>query len=666
MNIKRILCIAVAAVMVFAMLPAAALAGGIVDAYAENAKLALLDTVWAELEAVENELLPVASQKTEVVIAVYNAALNNSRIDAGSLSELSSNGFFFTVDGMCCAYDYRARNSEHLSAVDERLLSSVKAAAEKVVGVKEGVGSSNVLLVGPNYKEDLSEAGYYDSSFTDQYMNEINSIGAVTGGSVTILGGHNATGPAIAAAYPSCGVVIYDSHGGALNGTSYLCLTTNTGITTTDYNNGWAYNAGSAAYIDGRYIQHHITGTLPNTIVWMAICQGMKASGNGTTGTALLAAGAGCVYGYSQNVTFAGDYVYEETFWNEMKAGATVKDALTVMKYVHGIPDPYGTAYPIVMSPVDPFPSNPDAAQNVNCELRIVPDVELESWNMQESVIAYRGFSTTVEFERIPEDANNYSLVWSTANGSVAQVFGTFNKVIISGVSLGSTTVSAAVIKNGQQVGTVSCEVSVIEPPALNEAVNVEGGTLNFTSTTSNYPWATGVVDGVPVAASGNAGVDNSTSTMQLVLQMEAGEQLTFRWKASSEDDYDFLKFYVNNTQFGDSLSGETEWATVTYTAAASGTYTFQWRFIKDQYVGSYDDCGYVDDVRYIRNITPGSGDVNLDGFVTSEDALLALRYAMGMQDLSAEQIAQGDVNGDGQVTAEDALIILRRGMGIS
>ena len=147
---------------------------------------------------------------------------------------------------------------------------------------------------------------------------------------------------------------------------------------------------------------------------------------------------------------------------------------------------------------------------------------------------------------------------------------------------------------------------------------------------------------------------------------MKAGETMSFDWKVSSESNYDFLYFFVNGTQNGSGISGTTNWATNTYTAPSDGTYNFEWRYTKDTSVSSGSDCGYVDNVYYVSSITPGDGDVNLDGFVTSEDALLALRYAMGMQDLSAEQIAQGDVNGDGQVTAEDALIILRRGMGIS
>ena len=157
---------------------------------------------------------------------------------------------------------------------------------------------------------------------------------------------------------------------------------------------------------------------------------------------------------------------------------------------------------------------------------------------------------------------------------------------------------------------------------------------------------------------SGNAGVNNSTSTMQLVLQMQAGEQLTFSWKASTEDNYDYLKFYVNNSQYGQSLTGNTDWMSVTYTAATTGTYTFQWRHIKDNYVGSYNDCGYVRDVSYVSAVTPG--DVDNNGVVNSMDALAILRYSMDLMDLNAQQLAAADYNGDGVVNSMDALAILR------
>ena len=667
MSIKKIISIALCALMALALIPCAALAEGIAYEANEARGMKRWDNVWAVLDPVEAEMMALGANRAEVTLAVYKAALNCPLIDEGSITDLDDNEFTFTTDGMLGGYNYRVRNYDKAPArANTSAINHVdpSAAAARVSNAKNGPtgGAKDVLLVGPYYGAD--------STFTDQYKEEALSLAAATGGERVMLSHTQATGPNIASNYHDKAIVIYDSHGNCISSknTSYLDLTTSNGLTTSDYSNGWAYNGGSFWGIDGRYIQNHATGTITNTFVWMAICEGMKVQGRGTTGTALLAAGCAAVYGYSQSVTFAGDYEYEATFWNEMKDGATAAEALEVMKATHGIPDPYGDAYPILMSPVDAFPSNPDGAQSVICDWTMYPTepVDLESWSLSsEAVTVYETFSDIVKFEKIPDNATLYELVWHSEDESIATAEGNNRKVRITGVSAGVTNIYAEVIVDGDVIGIANCSVNVLRTPTLSEAASAPSNLLNFTSTTSNYPWSTNFVDGEPVAKSGNVGVNNSTSTMQLVLQMEAGEQLTFRWKASSEDDYDFLKFYVNNTQFGDSLSGETEWATVTYTAAANGTYTFQWRFIKDQYVGSYDDCGYVDDVRYIRNITPGSGDINADGSVDSVDALLALRYSMQMQELDAEQLARADVNGDGVVDASDALLILRAGMNI-
>ena len=58
-------------------------------------------------------------------------------------------------------------------------------------------------------------------------------------------------------------------------------------------------------------------------------------------------------------------------------------------------------------------------------------------------------------------------------------------------------------------------------------------------------------------------------------------------------------------------------------------------------------------------------GDVNLNGVVEIDDALLALRYTMHLVELNEEQLFQGDVNADGQVKLPDALLILRYAMGL-
>ena len=58
-------------------------------------------------------------------------------------------------------------------------------------------------------------------------------------------------------------------------------------------------------------------------------------------------------------------------------------------------------------------------------------------------------------------------------------------------------------------------------------------------------------------------------------------------------------------------------------------------------------------------------GDVDGDGEVTAADALLALRYVMGLAELDEAQLAQADVNGDGEVTIVDSLLIQRYAMGV-
>ena len=58
-------------------------------------------------------------------------------------------------------------------------------------------------------------------------------------------------------------------------------------------------------------------------------------------------------------------------------------------------------------------------------------------------------------------------------------------------------------------------------------------------------------------------------------------------------------------------------------------------------------------------------GDANGDGAVDSSDALLLLRYAMGLISIDPQFLEACDMNGDGSVSADDALIVLRSVMGV-
>ena len=461
MKIRKLLAAALVLVMVLAAVPVVSLANTIDAALYETRQLSKLETTWTALEAVEADAVAKGCTREEVIKAVYEAALNLEYVDSDSFSDFTKDGFFFTIDGMYSAYSYRLHNSPTLNrdkAEESAYIYTVtpdfqvvKTSASDLRGSNCGsAGSPNVLLVGPNYNESCTTPGYYDSSFTDQYMTEAQSIANATGGTCTMLGGHNATGPNIAAAYTNKGVVIYDSHGSQSGTSSYLCLTTNTGITTTDYNNGWAVAYGSSeAWIDGRYIQNHISGSLSNCFVWMAICEGMKKAGKGTTGTALLAAGAGGVYGYSQSVSFTGDYKYETVFWNNMKNGATVASAITVMKNQYGVPDPVsgGDAYPIVMSAVDSFPSNPDANQTVYCDWELFGTSEPEPITSVTvaDVNVNTGSTANVTVSVAPSNADYTITSYASSNTSVATVT---SSGVVTGVAAGTSTLTVKVKDN--------------------------------------------------------------------------------------------------------------------------------------------------------------------------------------------------------------------------
>ena len=108
-TLKRILGVAIALVMVFAILPVSAFAE-INEEAIENRRLGMLDTAWEVLEKVEAEAIAANATPEEVTDAVFAAAQEYDLVT--NLKRLESNTFQFTIDNMACAYDYEARNTE--------------------------------------------------------------------------------------------------------------------------------------------------------------------------------------------------------------------------------------------------------------------------------------------------------------------------------------------------------------------------------------------------------------------------------------------------------------------------------------------------------------------------------------------------------------------------
>lgn len=103
--------------------------------------------------------------------------------------------------------------------------------------------------------------------------------------------------------------------------------------------------------------------------------------------------------------------------------------------------------------------------------------------------------------------------------------------------------------------------------------------------------------DGVDAAASGTIS-HSQESWMETTLNGPG--DLTFQWQVSSEDNYDYLEFWVDGVR-SNRIAGEIDWQPQTV-SLPSGPHVVRWRYMKDGSVSHGEDAGWVDQVLW----TPG------------------------------------------------------------
>lgn len=353
------------------------------------------EAIWEQIETLEQEQFSVRGKSASAVSeAVYQLVAASDMTAEGSLDRHGDMFFWRTTDGEICGYSPRLRakirEDARNSGSDIRNTDPILPDGE----MRGGIPSSRTVAVfQPFYG--------MDSNFTDQYRNEGFSIAVALGGTCSVYQTDDATIDQIAEAMETSAVVIFDSHGVTdyedgddftTNAhTSYVCLTNNTGFTDDDRRTVIAednsqyyhvFNAGTfgttAIYcVDGTAIANHMSKDAPNNLLWMAICFGMATDG---LANPLRNKGVQVVYGYTQEVSFSGDYRFESEFFRAIKKGATVRSAISLMKRTYGLWDPISdagsvadarankAAFPIVVSGEDSYPGqgNVDGEQLVH------------------------------------------------------------------------------------------------------------------------------------------------------------------------------------------------------------------------------------------------------------------------------------------------------------
>lgn len=86
---------------------------------------------------------------------------------------------------------------------------------------------------------------------------------------------------------------------------------------------------------------------------------------------------------------------------------------------------------------------------------------------------------------------------------------------------------------------------------------------------------------------------DEEESVVSVDMQVTAEDEISFFLKVSSENTYDFLRFYIDDNQ-QDEWSGDVAWQEAVFTVSP-GQHTFKWAYEKDMSVASGSDCAWID-----------------------------------------------------------------------
>ena len=309
----------------------------------------------------------------------------------GSLLQNGSFLVWETTVGLPCCYDPRLeaaipRGSAGTVpvAADDPELSPEAQLPQVSVGGGSAPTSMRTGLIQPFWESDTN---YLDPSFRNyspdylEMWNKLNEYANTSGVRYTLT---NATVDHIADAFQRCGIVMIDSHGttdyAGANGDytarancSYIGISTTYGITSADTKPqtgtyGTYYHAMQGSdytLVSGTCIANHMKSNAPHSLLFNGACLGMATDG---IYKSLRAKGVEVVWGYSQVVTFWGDYIYMKSILTRLTRSDSFAEAVSRSKDIYGSWDytykdytleecvANRVAFPICVSSEDAYP----------------------------------------------------------------------------------------------------------------------------------------------------------------------------------------------------------------------------------------------------------------------------------------------------------------------
>lgn len=207
-----------------------------------------------------------------------------------------------------------------------------------------------------------------------------------------------------------------------------------------------------------------------------------------------------------------------------------------------------------------------------------------------------------------------YTLDGSTPTAESTKYTGTFETF-----GLGNVTIKAIALSDNYFDSEITTFTYTRKAYTLAESINASG--MNVTSTGASH-WFRVLgdesYDGSEAIKSGAIGA-GETSTVEMTV--EGNGAISFWWKVSSHEDprggkFDHVAFFVDDVEVA-WISGEKDWANVTYTVIGVGFHTLKWVYKKngDAYT-SGKDCAWLDEVVFEKILVAIDEPVAVEGLV--------------------------------------------------
>ncbi|MBP5516820.1 MAG: T9SS type A sorting domain-containing protein [Bacteroidales bacterium] len=218
----------------------------------------------------------------------------------------------------------------------------------------------------------------------------------------------------------------------------------------------------------------------------------------------------------------------------------------------------------------------------------------------------------------------------------------TFNLVATNGEPVDCTLPFIQTINNG--FTTVKDTIKITFGEDLDLITFEDNSWGNVTWTQGTYPWEltnTGAYAGTYCARSktwgsnwGSNSGNNKDSELSITWTSSVDDSITFYKNVSSEDGYDFFRFYIDNTMMEELSGTSNSWSRSAY-YVPQGTHTFKFAYEKDASAKNGSDCAWIDNIHLPYVGTPRR--------YVIDSVCAGSTYTFNSQTISTDALATGN-----------------------